>query len=217
MNEIMVAFDIFDHQNKVTERIELSESVFGAPVNDFFLHQVLKSYQANKRQGTHQVKTRALVSGGGKKPFRQKGTGRARQGTTRAPHHRGGAVWGGPQPRDYRQAINKKMKQEAFRQCLSLKVNRGRFIILNNLDFNEIKTKQAADILKNLDVNGRCLFVDVTPKNTAILSIRNLHKVSLLPVNACSPLDIFESDQLILTKAAAELYQERYAKQGGEA
>lgn len=213
----MVAFDVFDHQKNKTGQIELSDSVFSTEVNDFFLHQVLKSYQANLRQGTHQAKTRDLVRGGGKKPFRQKGTGRARQGTIRAPHMRGGAIWGGPVPRSYRQAINKKMKQEAFRQCLSLKVNRGRFFILNSLEFAEIKTKQVSEILKSFQIDGRCLFVDVDPQNNTVLSIRNMDKASVLPVNSCSPLDIFQTDTLILSQAAAELYQERYAKQGGQA
>lgn len=211
----MVAFDLYDHNRNKTEQIDLDDSVFGTDVNDYFLHQVLLSYQANKRQGTASTKTRNMVRGGGKKPYRQKGTGRASQGTIRAPQWRGGATQFGPHPRSYRQSINKKMKQEAFRQCLSLHVSRGNCFILTNLEFSEIKTRQAADILKKFDVDGRrCLFIDVDPKDNTILSIRNLKNASIQSVNTCSPLDIFESDQLFLTRAAAELYQERYSKQG---
>jgi len=210
----MVAFDVFDQQNQVTEKIELNESVFGAEINESFLHQVLVSYQANKRQGTHQTKTRNTIRGGGQKPFRQKGTGRARQGTTRAPHHRSGATQFGPHPRSYRQAISKKMKQEAFRQTISLKASRGEFSIVSNFDFPEIKTRQASQLVDQFDIDGFCLFVDVEPQNNTLLSFRNLPDAHIMTINDCSPLDIFESDYLILSKAAAEILNQRYAKSG---
>jgi len=212
----MIAIDIFDHQKNVTEQMELDETVFAAPVNEVFLHQVLVGYQANKRQGTAATKTRDLVSGGGKKPFRQKGTGRARQGTTRAPHYRGGATQRGPQPRSYRQGITKKMKQEAFRQCLSMKKEEGTLFVLKNLEFPETKTKLGAGLLNAFGADGRTLFVDVEPKQDTLLTLRNLDKTSIVPVNSCSPLDLFESDTLFLTKAAVELFQQRYTKQRGE-
>jgi large subunit ribosomal protein L4 len=181
-------------------------------VNEVFLHQVLKSYLANKRQGTHQTKTRNTVSGGNKKPFRQKGTGRARQGTTRAPHHRGGATQFGPQPRSYRQDIPKKMKQEAFRQTLSMKASKGKFVLLSDLSFEDIKTKQANELVTRFEIDGRCLVIDVEPPKNTLLSFRNLANAKLVTVNDCSPLDIFESEHVVLSKAAAQLYNERYAK-----
>ncbi|MEW6237376.1 MAG: 50S ribosomal protein L4 [Candidatus Omnitrophota bacterium] len=211
----MATFEIYNLDKTVSERIDLDETVFDAPINDYFLHQVLVSYQANKRQGTHKTKTRHEVSGGGKKPFRQKGTGRARQGTTRAAQHRGGERQFGPVPRSYRQAIPKKMKQEAFRQCLSLKARSGKCFLLSDFNFPEIKTKIAANLLKTFEAKGRTLFVDAKPDNKTLLAIRNLPSAAVQCVNSCSPLDIFESDNIFLTKAAAELYQQRYGKQGG--
>ncbi len=212
----MATFDVYDKNKNVSGSIELDDSVFDAKVNDYFLHQVLVSYQANKRQGTAGSKTRNTVRGGGSKPFRQKGTGRARQGTTRAPHHRGGARQFGPSLRDYTQRITKKMKQEAFRQILSLKADRSRCVILSDLDFEEIKTKDAAQILDAFEVEGRALFVDKAPGDNALLSIRNLKDASVKCVNSCSPLDLFEPDYLFLTKEAVETLQERYKKTGGE-
>lgn len=212
----MVSFDVYDQEKNVSEQIELDDSVFGSSVNDFFLHQVLVGYQANKRQGTAQTKNRNSIRGTKSKPFRQKGTGRARQGTMRAPHHRGGARQFGPTPRSYRQVIPKKMKQEAFRQCLSLKVGRGQCFVLKDLDFPEIKTKQAAKLLDTFEVEGRTLFIDVEPTDNSLLSIRNLNAANIISINACSPLDIFESEHLFLTKQAAELFQQRYSKQRGQ-
>ncbi len=211
----MVAFDIYDFQKKVTGNIDLDDSVFAAVVNETFLHQVLVSYQANKRQGTVKTLNRNQVNGTKSKPFRQKGTGRARQGSWHAPHHRGGATQFGPTPRSYRKAIPKKMKQEAFRQCLSMKAGKGQCFILGDLDFSEIKTQVAARMLKSFDADGRVLIVDVNPQPNALLSVRNIDKAVILPVNSCSPLDIFESDNLFLTRAAAEAFQERFAKTGG--
>lgn len=211
----MVEFSVYDHQKNVSGSIDLADSVFSASVNDVFLHQVLVSYQANKRQGTHKTLCRNEVSGTKAKPFRQKGTGRARQGTWRAPHHHGGATQFGPTPRSYRKVIPKKMKQEAFRQCLTLKANRGECFILNHLDFAEIKTKLAHQLLEAFNANGKALFVDIDPKVNTLLSVRNLPNASLLTVNSCSPLDIFESDVLFLTQAAAETLQQRYAKTEG--
>jgi large subunit ribosomal protein L4 len=212
----MVEFNLFDHQKNVSASIELDDSVFNADINDAFLHQVLVSYEANKRQGTHKTLNRNEVSGTKKKPFRQKGTGRARQGTWRSPHHYGGATQFGPTPRSYRKEIPKKMKQEAFRQCLSLKAKNDNCFILADLEFSEIKTKMAAQILDAFEAYGNVLFIDAEPTANAMLSIRNLGNASILPVNSCSPYDLFRCDTIILSKAAAELYQERYAKAGGQ-
>ncbi len=212
----MVAFDVFDQQKNVAEKIELNESVFGAEINETFLHQVLVSYKANTRQGTHQTKTRNTIRGGGQKPYRQKGTGRARQGTIRAPHHRGGAAQFGPHPRSYRQIISKKMKQEAFRQTISLKASRGEFSIVTNFEFSEIKTRKAAELINQFETDGFCLFIDVHPQDNTLLSFRNIPDAEIRTIQDCSPLEIFESDYLVLSKAAAEIYNQRYAKQEGQ-
>ncbi len=211
----MVAFDIYDFEKQVTGNIELNDSVFSSSINEIFLHQVMVSYQANKRQGTASAKSRSEVAGTRTKPFRQKGTGRARQGFIRAPQYRGGACQFGPIPRSYRKDIPKKMKQEAFRQTLSMKAEKGQFFILNNLEFDEIKTKKAADILKSFAMNGRTLFLDVKPMDNVLLSIRNIDKTSVLSINSCSPLDIFESDTVFLTQDAAQELGKRYLKSGG--
>ncbi|MDP8244069.1 MAG: 50S ribosomal protein L4 [Candidatus Hinthialibacter antarcticus] len=213
----MVAFDVYDHSKKVKEKVDLADSVFSTEVNEFFLHQVLTSYEANKRQGNHKTKNRNEVHGTKSKPFRQKGTGRARQGTLVGPHQRHGARQFGPVPRSYRQSIPRKMKQEAFRQCLSLQNTRGKLSVLTDLQFNDMKTKQASALLNAFEVGGRVLLIDVNPQDNALLSVRNISKTSLLPVSSCSPLDIFQSDYVLLTKAAAELYQQRYSREGGSA
>jgi len=211
----MAAFDLYNTQNEVTGTIELDDSVFAAPVNPVFLHQVLVGYRANQRQGTVKTKNRCDMTGTHRKPFRQKGTGRARQGFAQAPQYRGGATQFGPQPRSYRKTITTKMKQEAFRQCLSLKASRGEFVVLNNLQFDAIQTRQAAAILKAFGAEGKVLCVDVAPPENVRLSMRNLANAELQTVGSCSPLDIFQADRLFLTQAAAELYQQRYARQGG--
>ncbi len=211
----MVSFDIYDFEKQVTGNIELSDSVFSTSINEIFLHQVMVSYQANKRQGTSSAKNRNQVSGTRTKPFRQKGTGRARQGFIRAPQYRGGAAQFGPVPRSFRKDIPKKMKQEAFRQCLSMKADKGQFFILENLEFSEVKTKVAAGILKTFAMNGKTLFLDVKPGDNVLLSMRNIDKASILSINSCSPLDIFESDTIFLTQGAAEALDKRYLKPGG--
>ncbi len=211
----MITLDVYDHQKNVAESIGLDESVFSVPVNEAFLHQVLVSYRSNARQGTAKTKNRNEVRGSKQKPYRQKGTGRARQGTLYAAQHRGGAAQFGPRPRSYRKTISKKMKREAFRQCLSCKIQNGTLFILEDLDFDEVKTKQAAQILDAFETDGQTLFVDVDPTKNALLSIRNLKDVRIKSTNSCSPLDLFESEVLFFTKAAVEAYQQRFAKAGG--
>ncbi len=211
----MVTVDVYDHQKNVSGQIDMDKSVFDVPVNDVFLHQVLVSYLANQRQGTVKTKNRNEIRGNKQKPYRQKGTGRARQGTIYAAHHRGGATQFGPVPRSYRKKITKKMKKEAFRQCLSLKIDTGRFYVIEDLNFEEIKTKQAVNILDAFEVDGTTLFVDVDPQTNTVLSIRNLDYADIESTNTCSPLALFESDYLFLTKAAVESYQQRLTKSGG--
>ena len=210
----MVQVNVYDHNKSVTGTLDLADSVFQAEVNDRFLHQVLVSYKANSRQGTAKTKTRHEVSGGGRKPFRQKGTGRARQGTIRAPHYRGGATQFGPVPRSYRKIIPRRMRQEAFRQCLTLKAQRGHCFVLNHLEFSESKTRLAAQLLDRFEARGKSLFVDVSVSNGALLTVRNLANARVLETGSCSPLDIFESDVIFLTQAAAEHLQQRYAREG---
>ena len=208
----MASFEVYDHNKQVKETIELDDSVFASPVNEPFLHQVMVTYQNNQRQGTHKTKNRSEVNGTRSKPFRQKGTGRARQGTMHAPHHRHGARQFGPTPRSYRQELTKKMRQEAFRQSLSAQAERGAIHLLDHLQFEEIKTKHAAGLLEAFNIEGSILFLDVHPDDRTVLSIRNIQKTDIKPAAAVSPYDIFHNDHIVMTKAAAELFVQRYAK-----
>lgn len=213
----MAELEIYDHSKKKIETINLDDSVFQADINEVLLHQIMVAYEANKRQGTHKTKCRSEIKGTTKKAYRQKGTGRARMGAAgKVAHHRGGAAQFGPTPRSYRKGITKKMRQEAFRQCLSLKYKKNQLHILSDLDFKEIKTRQAASILDSFESNGRVLFVDQKFSDQAALSIRNLHKVNMEETGSCSPIDIFKVDHVFLTKAAVEELQTRYAKAGGQ-
>lgn len=213
----MAELDIYDHNKKKVETINLDDSVFQAEVNEVFLHQIIVAYDANKRQGTHKTLCRHEVNGTTKKAYRQKGTGRARMGDAKkVAHHRGGAAQFGPSPRSYRKKITKKMRQEAFRQCLSLKLKNNQLHILNHLEFNEIKTRQAVNILKAFETDGGVLFVDQKFSGEAALSLRNLTKVNMEETGSCSPVDIFKVNHLFLTKAAVEELQSRYANAGGQ-
>lgn len=213
----MAELEIYDHSKKKIETINLEDSVFQAEINEVLLHQIMVAYEANKRQGTHKTKCRSDIKGTTKKAYRQKGTGRARMGAAgKVAHHRGGAAQFGPTPRSYRKVITKKMRQEAFRQCLSIKFKNNQLHILSDLEFKEIKTRQAASILDSFKSNGRVLFVDQKFSDQAALSIRNLKKVNMEETGSCSPIDIFKVDHVFLTKAAVEELQTRYAKAGGQ-
>lgn len=191
--------------------IQLSDAVFGADVNHTAMYQVVKMQQANKRQGTQSTKTRSEVRGGGAKPWRQKGTGRARHGTTRSPIWIKGGVVFAPKPRDYRYSLPKKLKRVALKSALSSKVIDNEIVVLDNLTLEQAKTKEMAQVLKNL--NSECKTVLVLPERDNLIkrASNNLPNVKLLYVNTINVIDVLDCDKFIVTKEAAEKIEEVYA------
>ncbi len=191
--------------------IELNESIFGCEVNKSAIHSVIVNYLANQRQGTQSAKTRSEVSGGGAKPFRQKGTGRARQGSTRAAQWIKGGIIFAPKPRDYRTSLNKKLKKLAMKSALSDKVLNENIIVLDELNFDEIKTKQVTELLKNFSVDGKALFVTGEKNENVYLSSRNVKGVATSFVGTLNVYEILAHDKLIIAKDAIEKIEEVYA------
>jgi len=196
--------------SKVGE-IELSENVFGQEVNKTVLHSVVVNYLANQRQGTQSAKTRAEVSGGGAKPWKQKGTGRARQGSTRAPQWIHGGVVFAPKPRDYSTSINKKVKKLAMKSALSSKALSEDLLVLDALEFDAIKTKQVAELLKNLGVDTKALIVTKDKNDNVYLSSRNIYGVDATFVGMLNVYEILNHGKLIVVKDAVEKLEEVYA------
>ncbi len=190
--------------------IELSEAVFGAEVNVPVMHAYVKAYLANQRQGTQSAKTRAEVSGGGRKPWRQKGTGRARQGSTRSPQWTHGGVVFAPKPRDYRLAVNRKMKAVALRSALSSKVADEKLIVVDALALTEVKTREMAKVLTALKAN-RALIVTDAVDNDVVRSARNIEGVDVTFIGALNTYEILKHDALVITQAAVEKVEEVYA------
>ena len=203
--------DLYKKDGSKAGEIELSESVFGQKVNASALHAVVVNHLANKRQGTQSAKTRSEVSGGGIKPFRQKGTGRARQGSSRAVQYYHGGVAFAPKPRDYSYPLNKKLKKVAMRSALSDKLASGELIVLEDLAFGEIKTKQISDMLKNLNVDTKALIVTGENDKNVYCSARNIKGVDASFVGMLSVYDILNHDKLIASKDAIEKIEEVYA------
>lgn len=196
---------------KVTE-IELNESIFGIEPNVPVMHEVVKNYLANQRQGTQSAKTRAEVRGGGRKPFRQKGTGNARQGTIRAPHFVGGGVVFAPKPRSYRYTLPKKMKRLALKSALSAKVRENEMIILDELTMVAPKTKDMLNILNNIKVNGKkVLFVTGDVEQNVVRAASNITGVSTTFVGQINVYEILNHDYCVVTKNAIEKFEEVYA------
>ena len=173
----MPKIDVYDMTGKKVNTIELNEEVFGIKPNEAVVHSVLTNYLANQRQGTQSTKTRAEVSGGGRKPWRQKGTGRARQGSIRAPHWFKGGIALGPKPRSYKYKVNKKEKQLAIKSILSSKVLDNQLLVVDKMDLKEIKTKPMANALKNLKVEGKALILLPEANQNVMLSARNIEGV----------------------------------------
>jgi len=190
--------------------IDLSDALFGIEVNKHAVHMAVVQYLANQRQGTKSTKTRAEVRGGGRKPWRQKGTGRARQGTIRAPQWTGGGVVFAPKPRDFSIRLNKKQKRLALKSALSDKVNQGKLLVLDNLDLPEIKTKSMIDVCGKLELGGALFVMDGSNKNV-ILSARNIPGIKTAAVNTINVYDILKHDSFVVTKEAVEKMQEVYA------
>ena len=191
--------------------IELSDAVFGAPVNEHLLHMSVVQQLANSRQGTQKAKTRGEVSGGGRKPWRQKGTGHARQGSTRSPQWKGGGVVFAPQPRDYSFKLNKKEKRAALQGALTGHVGEGSLIVVDELKFDEIKTKRFAEVLANLKATGKTLVVLGDMDQNTILSARNLPAVKTAQTSELNVYDVLNAETLVLTKDAVAKIEEVYA------
>ena len=191
--------------------IELSESVFGGTVRGDVMHEVVVNYLANQSQGTQSTKTRSEVRGGGIKPWRQKGTGRARQGSIRAAQWVGGGVALGPKPRDYGYAVNKKVRRLALKSALSSKVEDNDLIVLDAMSFDEIKTKQVADVLKNLGISEKALFVLPENDKNIVMSARNIKGVDTTFVGAINTYEVLNHTKCIILKDAVAKLEEVYA------
>ncbi|MBO5248036.1 MAG: 50S ribosomal protein L4 [Clostridia bacterium] len=201
---------VYDMLGNEAGEMELSDSIFGAQINVPLMHEMVKNYLANQRHGTQSTLTRSEVSGGGKKPWRQKGTGRARQGSTRSPQWTHGGIALGPKPRTYRYSINKKAKRVAMKSALSAKVAEGNLIVLDTLAFDEIKTKSMVNVLKALKVEDKALVVMPAPDTTVIKSARNIEGVKTACVNTLNVYDIVKHDKFIITKEAVNKVEEVY-------
>ena len=191
--------------------IELNENVFGQEINESVLHDVVKNYLANQRQGTQSTKTRSEVRGGGIKPWRQKGTGRARQGSIRATQWIKGGIALGPKPRDYRYSVNKKLKALALKSALSSKVNSGAFIVVDDITLPEIKTKKICEMLKNLKVESKALIVTNEKNDNVVKSANNIQGVATTFMGSLNVYDMIKYDVMVITKDAVSKIEEVYA------
>ncbi|MCI5868227.1 MAG: 50S ribosomal protein L4 [Dorea sp.] len=206
----MANVSVYNIEGKEVGTIDLSDAVFGVEVNEHLVHMAVVNQLANNRQGTQKAKTRSEVSGGGRKPWRQKGTGHARQGSTRAPQWTGGGVVFAPVPRDYSFKMNKKEKRAALKSALSAKVEEKKFIVIDEIKFDEIKTKNFANILKNLDVS-KALVVLEDDNTNAELSAKNIEGVKTAKANTINVYDILKYNTVIATKAVVANIEEVYA------
>ena len=202
---------MYNINGEVVGDIELSEKVFGATVRGDVMHEVVVNYLANQRQGTQSTKTRSEVRGGGIKPWRQKGTGRARQGSIRAAQWVGGGIALGPKPRDYGYAVNKKVRRLALVSALSSKVEDNDLIVLDAMSFDNIKTKQIVEVLKNLKVSEKALFVLPENDKNIVMSARNIEGVDTTFVGAINTYEVLNHTKCIILKDAAEKLEEVYA------
>lgn len=206
----MASVAVYNIEGKEVEKLDLNDSVFGVEINEHLVHMAVVSQLANKRQGTQSAKTRSEVSGGGRKPWRQKGTGHARQGSTRSPQWTGGGVVFAPKPRDYSMKMNKKEKKAAMKSVLTSKVQESKFIVVDQFAMDEIKTKKFANILDNLKVN-KALVVTLDDEKNAVISARNLPFVKTSGVNTINVYDILKYDTVVITKNAVAAIEEVYA------
>ena len=206
----MANVSVYNIEGKEVGTSELNDAIFGVEVNEHLVHMAVVSQLANNRQGTQKAKTRSEVSGGGKKPWRQKGTGHARQGSTRAPQWTGGGVVFAPTPRDYSFKLNKKEKRAALKSALTSRVEENKFIVVDEMNFDEIKTKKFQTVLNNLSVSKALVVLEDGNKN-AELSARNIADVKTAKTNTINVYDILKYNTVIATKAAVEKIQEVYA------
>ena len=206
----MANVSVYNIEGKEVGKIDLSDAVFGVEVNEHLVHMAVVSQLANNRQGTQKAKTRSEVSGGGRKPWRQKGTGHARQGSTRAPQWTGGGVVFAPVPRDYSFKMNKREKRAALKSALTSRVEENKFIVIDEINFEEAKTKNFANILKSLDVSKAFVVLEDDNKN-AELSARNIADVKTAKTNTINVYDILKYNTVITTKAVVAKIEEVYA------
>ena len=204
---------LYDIKGNNIGDIELSDAVFGQKVNKSALHQVVVNYLANQRQGTQSTKTRSEVRGGGIKPWRQKGTGRARQGSIRATQWIKGGIALGPKPRDYRYSVNKKLKTVALKSALSAKVADGEMIVVDNIAFDEIKTKQVVGMLDALKVEPKALIVTNEKNDIVVKSARNIAGVATTFMGSLNVYDILKYDVMVITKDAVSKIEEVYGNE----
>ncbi|MDO4942782.1 MAG: 50S ribosomal protein L4 [Lachnospiraceae bacterium] len=206
----MATVSVLNMAGQEVGTLELNDAVFAAPVNEHLVHLAVVSQLANKRQGTQSAKTRSEVRGGGRKPWRQKGTGHARQGSIRAPQWTGGGVVFAPKPRDYSVKMNKKEKRAALKSVLTAKLNENKFVVIDEIKFDEIKTKAAAAMLKAVNA-PKAIIVTEEKDNNVVLSARNIAGVKTATVSTINVYDILKYDTVVASKAAVEKIQEVYA------
>ena len=206
----MANVSVYNIEGKEVGKIDLSDAVFGVEVNEHLVHMAVVSQLANNRQGTQKAKTRSEVRGGGRKPWRQKGTGHARQGSTRAPQWTGGGVVFAPVPRDYSFKMNKREKRAALKSALTSRVEENKFIVIDEINFEEAKTKNFANILKNLDVSKALVVLEDGNVN-AELSAKNIAGVKTAKTNTINVYDVMKYNTVIATKAVVAKIEEVYA------
>jgi len=200
--------DVVNSQNEKVGSLDLRDEVFGGRIKTDLIHESVIRANAAERRGTHATKTRAMVSGSGKKPWRQKGTGRARVGEIRNPLWRKGGTTFGPQPRSYDYQLPKKVEKGALRAALAQRLRDGAVVVVDALSVGEIKTKAASEMLRRLGVDGKALLVDVKPEDKLALSVRNIEGVRVLASNRVSARDVMNTRRVVLTRAALEKLQE---------
>ena len=206
----MAKVAVYNMEGKEVDSIELNDSIFGVEINEHLVHMAVLQQLANNRQGTQKAKTRSEVRGGGRKPWRQKGTGHARQGSTRSPQWTGGGVVFAPKPRDYSFKMNKKEKRIALLSALSSKVADNKIVVLDAFNLDEIKTKKFAEVMSNLKVDKALVVIEGENKNV-VLSGRNIPTVKVSATNEINTYDVLKYETLVVTKAAVEKLEEVYA------
>ena len=206
----MAQVAVYNMQGKEVDKIELNDSIFGVEINEHLVHMAVVAQLANKRQGTQKAKNRSEVSGGGRKPWRQKGTGHARQGSIRAPQWKGGGVVFAPAPRDYSIRLNKKEKRAALKSALTSRVEDQKLVVLDELKLDEVKTKNFIAVLKALNLDKALFVLDDNDKNV-ILSARNIPDVKTAQVNELNVYDVLKYNTVVLTKKAVSDIEEVYA------
>ncbi len=207
----MAKVSVYNMEGSEVEKMDLKDSIFAVEVNENLVHKAVVLQLANKRQGTQSAKTRSEVRGGGRKPWRQKGTGHARQGSIRAPQWTGGGVVFAPQPRDYSFKMNKKEKVAALKSALTAKVNEEKFFVMDSLKFDEIKTKKMVSVLDALKTEKALVVLDGEDNDNVALSARNIPGVRTVYTNAINVYDILKYDNVVITKAAVAKIEEVYA------